>query len=166
MGTTLDEQWGGLESLRMQGVQPDFSKCVNLKTLAWCHSIVSYAYNGKVSGIEDDLDLPIACLHNLENLRIHGGTLKNLDFLDEMPKLRSLSLSCNFSRLPDSLGKMNDLESLSIFGAVSLTTLPPSIADLPSLKELHIMASGVKAVPDFLKPRKDMRIDIRRGALR
>jgi Leucine-rich repeat (LRR) protein len=30
-----EEQWGGLESLRMQGMLPDLTLCANLKAFAW-----------------------------------------------------------------------------------------------------------------------------------
>lgn len=157
-----DEQWTGLESLRMQGTWPDVTLCANLKTFAWYSSGVSHIFTGEVRGIEQTIDLPIACLHNLENLQIYGGTVNSLDFMDEMPKLRRITLNCNFSHLPDSLGKMKNLEYLSIFGAISLNALPQSIADLQSLEELHISASGIKSVPYFLTHRKDMHIDIRK----
>ncbi|MDR1962068.1 MAG: hypothetical protein LBQ16_07280, partial [Gracilibacteraceae bacterium] len=112
-------------------------------------------------GLENHIDLPLACLHNLENLQLYGGRLNSLDFLENMPKLRSIKLSCNFSRFPEGLGKLKHLEDISIFGAVSLKTLPKSIAELESLKRLRISASGVQTTPEFLKQREDMFIDIR-----
>jgi Leucine-rich repeat (LRR) protein len=156
------EQWSGLESLRMQGFPPNLSLCANLKNFAW-HTCGVSIVGSSVHGIEKRIDLPLACLHNLENLHLQGGRLDSLNFLESMPKLRGLHLSCNFDRLPEWLCKLNNLEYIDIWGAASLKNLPACIADMESLKELHVYGSGVQTAPDFLKQRKDMYIDIRKG---
>jgi Leucine-rich repeat (LRR) protein len=157
-----DEQWRRLESLRMQGIPPDFALCANLKNFAWKTSNVSVS-GMTVYGIEKRVDLQLECLHNLESLQLYGGTFDSLDFLESMPKLRRLKLSCNFDCLPKWLWKLNHLEGIDIWGAASLKNLPECIADMKSLKELHIYASGVQTAPDFFKHREDMIIDIRKG---
>jgi Leucine-rich repeat (LRR) protein len=129
-----DEQWRGLESVRIQGPLPDLTLCANLKKFAWFKSDVSQTLAGEVRGIGERVSLPLACLHNLENLQLYGGTQDNLDFLENMPKLHSITLSCDFERLPESLGKLKNLEYISIFGAKSLKNLPESLAGLESLK--------------------------------
>lgn len=76
------------------------------------------------------------------------------DDIGKMRNLRSISLSnddqlgdlANIRELPESLGELSHLEELDVFGLQDLKELPSSFYRLSRLKRLDIMYSGIKVL--------------------
>ena len=157
----MPEQWKNLEELRMHGPLPDFQQCANLKKFSWFKNDVSIDGEGIPHGNKGIISLPLSPLHKLESLSIMGGALDSTAFLASLTNLRNLHLSCDFENFPIGFEKVNNLEEVSIWGAISLTSLPEYLGHMPSLKELRLTGCGVKELPISVRERKDIYIDVR-----
>jgi len=150
------EQWKNLETLRMHGPLPDFRQCVNLKEFAWLKEY------GEPRRTDEIINLPLSPLRKLESLSIFGGVaLKDTTFLASLTNLRNLHLNCDFENFPEGFEKLDKLERINIWGAKSLTVLPEYIGHFPSFRELRLTDCGVKHLPQSVRERKDLRIDVR-----
>ena len=155
------EQWGHLERLKMQGPLPDFRQCPNLKEFAWYINRVSVGPGGDVRSTDGVISLPgLTALGNLEELRISGGTLEDTSFLSALPRLRRLSLSCDFERFPPGFERLDKLEELFLWGAKSLEALPEGLGNMPSLRRIDLACCGVRQLPESVRRRKDLIVRI------
>lgn len=155
------EQWANLEELRLHGPLPDLRQCINLKKFAWCKNSVGSFPNGQPYGVNETISLPLSPLCNLESLSITGGKLDSTEFLSFMPNLRALRLSCDFDIFPKGFERLNRLEYLDLWGAQSLTMLPEYLGDIPSLKRISLTSCGIKELPQSVRQRKDLHLDVR-----
>lgn len=98
-------------------------------------------------------------LPELQWLDIRGGTLRNLDFLNEVNNLRYLQLNQirGVTEL-SNLARLETLELLSLFGLSKVASLP-SFANLESLKRAEIgqmksleNLSGLHLAPQLKEP--------------
>ena len=110
----------------------EFAK--NLKQL--CIRLNSKWTDGKEELVDVSL---LGNLKKLQNLDL-GGSVKNIDFIKKLPKIKTLRLSINnTSELLPTISTVNSIESLSLDDS-NITTLEP-ITKLTNLKSLGLSSS-------------------------
>ena len=113
----------------------EFAK--NLKQL--CISLNSKWTDGKEEFVDISL---LENLKKLQNLDL-GGSVKNIEFIKKLPKIKTLRLSTNnTSELLPTISTVNSIESLSLYDS-NITTLEP-ITKLTNLKSLYLQSSFQK----------------------
>ena len=70
------------------------------------------------------------------------------EFVSEIAHLKALELSdCDLRELPHDLGNLGMLETLKLHDNRRLQTLPNTLGQLPQLKHLELVGSGVRDLP-------------------
>ena len=136
-----------LENLSWGGPLPELSHSPHLKRLAIYNGLVFAWFNQQVSGTECTYKYNFSALPELEEFVISGGILAETEFLMNFPRLKRLCLLCDFEKLPENIGCLQDLEEIRIVGAREMKGLPVGFSRLMSLKTLSISASSLSEVP-------------------
>ncbi|BDS14231.1 leucine-rich repeat domain-containing protein [Aureispira anguillae] len=96
----------------------------------------------------------------LEKLNISFGPLKKipnvLDGLTNLKVCRLAGTGNNLKNVPDSIGKLKQLEKLLLFQN-SLEELPATIGDLDQLKELSVWSNKIKKLPSSIGQLKQLK---------
>ncbi|MFJ9244154.1 COR domain-containing protein [Streptomyces sp. NPDC101776] len=85
------------------------------------------------------------------SLTVHCNSSNVPEIIGEIGAVENLSLlGVGGASLPDSIGRLSALRSLSIHSSASLTHLPDSIGNLTKLEFLSIFADGLTSLPDSI----------------
>jgi Leucine-rich repeat (LRR) protein len=96
----------------------------------------------------DDL-MPLLNCANLEFLTINRTRIKKIpDEIENLKKLKKLSISSGLIAISDSIGKLDDMRYLSFGGNRSLTQLPNSITKMEKLLHLDISNTKIEQLPE------------------
>ncbi|CAJ2666487.1 unnamed protein product [Trifolium pratense] len=142
----------GLESFSMHALQG--LKSLLTLTIVSCPNLISLSESmGDLACLErlkiqgcPRLVLPsnmnkLTSLRQMEILG-DGGNSRMLQGIEVIPSLQNLTL-LNFNELPESLGAMNSLQSVHIFGCPNVRSLPNSFQNLINLQSLLIVESPI-----------------------
>lgn len=114
-----------------------FEKLQNLKTL-----VLSSSFFGKQTEIKDFSS--IWKLKNLETLVLHGSNIKSIEKIENLKKLKFLSL--DFTSLEDysPIAKLGILETLQL-GDIGIDSID-FLQDMSSLKNISITTNNLKSI--------------------
>lgn len=94
----------------------------------------------------------------LKELHVESDSLETLSSgISKLTSLETLDLSCkSMSMLPESLGSLSNLSSLSLRRYDDLALVPASIGDLSRLQQLSIDAKTLLELPDQMSKLKSL----------
>jgi hypothetical protein len=127
----------------------DFEKLTSLKKL-------NLSGNRKIISLT-----PILECANLEFLIINRTSIEEIpDDIDNLSKLKRISISSSVIHVSDSIGNLTDLRYLSLSGNRKLDSIPNSIANLKRLIYLDISNTNINVLPSGVSelPLKQLRL--------
>ncbi|WP_298782124.1 leucine-rich repeat domain-containing protein [uncultured Polaribacter sp.] len=80
---------------------------------------------------------------SLKELGVFCKNEKELEIIFSLENIEKLTITGSFNTIPETIGKMKNLKSLSLF-AVPLTKLPKSLSQLTELSKLEILVGATK----------------------
>ena len=96
----------------------------------------------------DDL-IPLLNCTNLEFLTINRTSIKKIpDEIENLKKLKKLSISSGLIAVTDSIGKLEDMRYLSFGGNRNLTKIPSSITNMKKLLHLDVSNTKIEQLPE------------------
>lgn len=150
----------------------DIKDC-NIKTLPKLDSLqnleVLIANNTKISTLENasldkllklkDINMsgnrkidditPLLNCTNLEFLVINRTNIQSIpDEIENLSKLKKLSISSKLTSITDSIGKLDDMRYLSFGGNRNLDSLPHSITNMKKLLHLDLSSTKIDQLPE------------------
>lgn len=91
-------------------------------------------------------------LSALTELLLDGTSIREIPDWCVMKSLKKLSLDATpITHLPESIGALTNLESLSLNWCSNMGRLPPSFEKLRSLTELDLLETGITELPDSME---------------
>lgn len=98
---------------------------------------------------------------NLEFLTINRNKITAIpDSIENLTKLKRLSISNSLVNISDSIGKLSDMRYLNFGGNTKLTYLPATIVNMKKLVHLSIIRTQIKQLPEGISelPLKEVMI--------
>jgi len=102
-----------------------------------------------VLGNDDSIEVKkiVPCMKNLTDIHISSEKfLDVIELAENLPKVKSLYISCRGCDIPSGIGNLKNLESLHVANGVE--EIPSSIGRLKKLKILFIMESSISELPE------------------
>ncbi|MBI9069547.1 MAG: leucine-rich repeat domain-containing protein [Salinivirgaceae bacterium] len=92
---------------------------------------------------------PLLNCTNLEFLVINRTNITEIpQEIENLTKLKKLSISNKLTVISDSIGKLNDMRYLSLSGNTNLDSIPQSIVNMRKLLHLELSNTNIKELPE------------------